>query len=320
MTFNSIKKYILAGSLLTAAAVAGAAPAKAVWRKVVQPDGTEISVRTFGDERFHYTMTQDNRLVATDSDGAYRFATVDASGAIVPTEFMAMPEASVSDDARRFLSSVSTTDLIERARLSRQGRDVFKSPARVPANMLTSSFPSLGEQPVLVVLVQYQDVKFTIADPQDYYHRMLNEEGFSDNNGTGSARDYFIASSNNKFRPRFDVYRPITLANKMAYYGGNDTYGSDLHPEEMAIEACKALDPEVDFSQYDCDGDGLIDNVFVIYAGYGEADGGNAATVWPHAFWIYKGTGKQIYLDGKLLDHYACSNEMDADNKPGGIG
>ncbi|MDE6483988.1 MAG: M6 family metalloprotease domain-containing protein [Duncaniella sp.] len=320
MTFNSFKKYILAGSLLAAAAVAEAVPAKAVWRTVTQPDGTEITVRTFGDERFHYTMTQDNRLVTPGDDGAYRFATVDARGAIVPTEFMAAPEASLSADARSFLASVSAPELIERASLARPGKEAFKVAARVPENMLTSSFPSVGEQPVLVVLVEYQDIKFTIADPQDYYHRMLNEEGFSDDNGTGSARDYFIESSNNKFRPRFDVYRPVTLANKMAYYGGNDYSGNDLRPEEMAIEACKALDPEVDFSQYDCDGDGLIDNVFVIYAGYGEADGGSASTVWPHAFWIYKGTGKQIYLDGKLLDHYACSNELNSNNTPGGIG
>ena len=320
MTFNSVKKYILAGSLLAAAAVANAVPAKAVWRTVTQPDGSEITVRTFGDERFHYTMTQDNRLVTPGDDGAFRFASVDAKGAIVPTEFMAVPEASLSAEARGFLSTVSTSDLIERASMARSGRDMFKSPSRVPQNMLTSSFPSLGEQPVLVVLVEYQDVKFKVADPQDYYHRMLNEEGFSDDNGTGSARDYFIESSNNKFRPRFDVYRPITLANNMAYYGGNDYYGSDLRPEEMAIEACQALDPEVDFSQYDCDGDGLIDNVFVIYAGYGEADGGAASTVWPHAFWIFNGSGKRVYLDGKLLDHYACSNELNISNTPGGIG
>lgn len=319
MTFNAIKKYILAGSLLASAAIASAVPAKAVWRSVTQPDGTEITVRTFGDERFHYTLTQDNRLVTAGDDGAYRYASVDASGAIVPTEFMVAPEATLSAEARSYLASVSATDLVERARMGANGRDAFKIAARVPENMLTSSFPSMGEQPVLVVLVEYQDVRFTVANPQDYYTRMLNQEGFSDDNGTGSARDYFIECSNGKFSPRFDVYRPITLANNMAYYGGNSVQGNDLRPEEMAIEACKALDPEVDFSQYDCDNDGYIDNVFVIYAGYGEADGGAASTVWPHAFWVYKGSGKQVILDGKLLDHYACSNELDASSKPNGI-
>ncbi|MBD5201912.1 MAG: M6 family metalloprotease domain-containing protein [Bacteroides sp.] len=320
MSLTTFKKYILAGSFLAAAAIAGAVPAKPEWRTVTQPDGTEITVRTFGDERFHYTLTDNQRLVTQGEDGAYRFATLDASGAIVATQFMAAPEASLSADARSFLSSVSATDMVNRASTSRSGREMFKVGARVPENMLTSSFPSMGEQPVLVVLVEYQDVKFTIPDPQDYYHRMLNEEGFSDDNGTGSARDYFLESSNNKFRPRFDVYRPITLSREMSYYGGNGLYGSDLHPEEMAIEACTALDPEVDFSQYDCDNDGLIDNVFVIYAGYGEADGGSSSTVWPHAYWIYNGAMKTVYLDGKLLDHYACSNELNISNVPCGIG
>ena len=42
----------------------------------------------------------------------------------------------------------------------------------------------------------------------------------------------------------------------------------------MIIHAVELLDDEVDFSQYDTDGDGFVDNVYVFYAGRGEADGG----------------------------------------------
>ena len=49
----------------------------------------------------------------------------------------------------------------------------------------------------------------------------------------------------------------------------------------MVIHAYEALDDYVDFSQYDRDGDGLIDNVFVFYAGLGEASGGADNTVGP---------------------------------------
>ncbi len=320
MTIHSIKKYILAGSLLAAAAVAQAVPARPAWRTVTQPDGSELTVRTMGDERFHFTVTSDNRLVAADEAGVWHFATVDDRGAIVPTQFVATEEAKAGSAARDFLAKNPTSALIERSQSMRAAAATFKSPARVPDNMLTSSFPSTGEQPVLVVLVEYKDVKFEVQNPEDYYHRMLNEQGFSDDNGTGSARDYFIDSSNGKFLPRFDVYGPITLANNMAYYGGNDFMGNDLRPEEMAIEACQAIDGNVDFTQYDCDGDGVIDNVFVIYAGKGEADGGSASSVWPHAFWIKKGAGRTVYLDGKLLDHYACSNEVSGAGVPNGIG
>lgn len=60
----------------------------------------------------------------------------------------------------------------------------------------------------------------------------------------------------------------------MKYYGVNDKYGSDMCAWQMAVEACQQLDGDIDFSVYDNDNDGLIDNVYVFYAGYGEHDGG----------------------------------------------
>ena len=307
--------------MLAAAGSAFAIPAKPEWRTVKQPDGSEIVVRTFGDEKFHYTLTSDNHLVVAGRDGFFRYATVNDRGEMVSTDFVASKAEKLSAEASEFLSKLSpVTDMISKASDSRSKSETFRAPSRVPSNMQTDNFPVTGEQPVLVVLVEYQDVKFKIPNPQDYFHRLLNEEGFSEDGGTGSARDYFLESSSGQFSPRFDVYRTITLAHDMEYYGGNNYNGNDQHPEEMAIEACRALDDEVDFAQYDRDNDGVIDNVFVIYAGYGEADNSSKPnTVWPHAFWIYKGAGKRVMLDGKLLDHYACSNEINADSKPGGI-
>ncbi len=52
----------------------------------------------------------------------------------------------------------------------------------------------------------------------------------------------------------------------MSYYGGNN----DARAGEMILEAVQAFDDEIDYSQYDLDNNGNIDNVFVIYAGYGE--------------------------------------------------
>lgn len=66
--------------------------------------------------------------------------------------------------------------------------------------------------------------------------------------------------------PDFDIYGPVTLSKNMSYYGGNDIYGNDKNPEKMIIEACQLLDDEVDFAQYDNDGDGYIDNIYVFYA------------------------------------------------------
>ena len=110
---------------------------------------------------------------------------------------------------------------------------------------------------------------------------MLSKEGFSSYGATGSCLEYFIESSMGNFAPEFDLYGPGDLSRTRSYYGGNDAYDQDSHPEQMVIEACRQLDATVDFTQYDCNGDGYIDNVFVFYAGQGEATYGDEDTVWP---------------------------------------
>ena len=59
-----------------------------------------------------------------------------------------------------------------------------------------------------------------------------------------------------------------------------------MRPEMMIIEACGLIADEVDFSLYDEDNDGFIDNIFAFYAGYGENLGVGAPSecVWPHSW------------------------------------
>jgi M6 family metalloprotease-like protein len=125
--------------------------------------------------------------------------------------------------------------------------------------------------------------------------------------------------SSGQFDPQFDVYGPVTLPENRAYYGRNDVYGSDALAHFMAIHAAEILDPEVDFSQYDTDGDGYIDNVFIFYAGEGENATGVSDTVWPHSWSLSDATDTIYKYDGVRLDSYACSNEWD-NGTPDGIG
>ena len=82
----------------------------------------------------------------------------------------------------------------------------------------------------------------------------------------GSARDWFVENSGGIFIPTFDVFGPIELSNTMEYYGSNNAAGMDRRGADMVIEACKMLDAEIDFSEYDRDGDGYVDNVYIFYA------------------------------------------------------
>lgn len=316
------------GALALGAGQLLAVPAKPGPRSVTQPDGTVLTITVTGDERSHRVMTTDGLLLVHDEavDG-YTYAAVGADGLPVSSGVLAAnPEARTLLPAGYDRAAVSEAfermaARSARARAPRREDDVDEK----NVGRFDTSFPVLGEQRALVVLVEYTDVAFTIEDPKDYFTRMLNEEGFSDEGGTGSARDWFVANSNGAFVPEFDVYGPVTLAQKRAYYGSNSG-GNDRYPEKMMIEAADLLDDEIDFALYDRDGNGIVDNVFVVYAGLGENDGGPGTSVWPHAWSLSEDpyyNPEEYMHDGVALDHYACTCELNGpsgNNTTAGIG
>ena len=171
---------------------------------------------------------------------------------------------------------------------------------------ISGGFPLTGSPRSLVILVNFTDLKFQYT--RENFEAMLNESGYSTNNGVGSVRDYFIACSDSIFSPIFDCYGPITLNREYAYYGSNEGGGHSAHAAQMIVEACNKVSNElgVDMSIYDTDNDGRIDNVFVYYAGHNEAEGGSANTIWPHRS-VVQGDNR---VNGKLISDYACTSEL----------
>jgi M6 family metalloprotease-like protein len=263
-------------ALLCGFQVAVAIPARPGRFTVTQPDGTRLTLERRGDEWGHWLVNTSGQMVRQEEDGFYRI---------------------VSDaDAAAFRQVASA-----RRQSARQAR--ARRAARSGGNVIE------GQRRFLVILVEFSDLGFTLENPREAYIRMLNETGYSDYGGTGSAREYYMDNSGGRFEPVFDVFGPVTLPEEFAYYGRNDSSGNDQHAEEAVAEGCKALDGEVDFSDYDNDGDGKVDLVFMYYAGYGEADGGSSSTIWPHQ-WELSTAGVDLTLDGVVLDSYACSNEL----------
>lgn len=328
----------LAAALLMAGAPAAhAVKAKPGVRTMEQPDGTTIDVVLHGDEHFHFYTTADGYLIE-QADGRFYYSEVDEATGLAENSHRVARDADkrpAPDVAfLRRIGKSAPADALARehrrkapVRRCRSAAAVYsgeqdgftKGPGLFPG----TTVPSLGEQKGLVILVEYSDVRFNLDDPADYFTRMLNQEGFSDYGGTGSARDYFIASSGGLYTPTFDVYGPVTLPYSRSYYGGNNFYGDDRNPEMMVIHACDMLDSSVDFSQYDSNDDGEIDFVYLFYAGFGEADGGPADSVWPHA-WSLESSDHDVSYDGVRLNNYACSHEWQdgsySRGAPAGIG
>lgn len=305
-----------------------AVPAKPTPIKFTQPDGTTIMLQLKGDERSHIMMTLDGYPVVRDEKGFYCFAELTDENRLKSTDVIAQPVTSLNDVEKTRISRISSADVRKALAARNSGR--FNAPAVVSRStgyngigLMDDAFLGYKELKGLVILAQFKDVKFSSKCDKAFFTRMLNNEGFSEYGGTGSARDYFIDSSSGAFVPEFDVYGPVTLDNAMAYYGGNDEDGNDLRPGEMIRDACQKLDGQINFKDYDIDGDGYVDNVFVFYAGYGEASYRDDNTVWPHQ-WTLSAQRLSLTVDGVKVDKYACSNEMELDENgnsiPDGVG
>lgn len=317
-----MKRFYLPLLAASVALAASAVPAKRGIHNIPQPDGSTMPVLLVGDEHRHIYLTPDSLPITTGADGYMEYARLAESGdALLTTGVRATADAALRTPAEHAV--IASID-------ARATRRAILSPSRKPSRrraiaqsglglFADNAFPKKGDVKALVILVEYSDVQFTTPDPAKYFTDMLMKEGFDEYGGTGSARDYFVENSMGQFRPEFDCYGPVTLPQKRSYYGGNNSWDEDKAPEDMIVHAVSILDPDVDFSQYDTDGDGWVDNVYVFYAGLGEASGGSADTVWPHSYNIYYGAGKTCIADGVRFDYYACSNEWEG-SRPDGIG
>lgn len=316
---------MIACAALTAMAAYGV-PAKPGIRTITQPDGTTVEAELRGDEYCSFYVGADGKPMQIDADGYMRYITTDATGAMVLTA-----NADEAADTQAVYRALAARGAAERLRMD--AVDPGVAAAKVAANvrraegeddtlpqkgmglMERQDFPTTGTVKSIVILVSYADVDFTVDNPNDYFTRHLNEEGFSDYSAVGSCRDFFVENSMGLFTPQFDLYGPVKLSNNRSYYGGDGTSRHDTYAYKMVIEACAALDDTVDFSQYDLDNDGVIDNIYLIYAGQGQASYGGSDTVWPHSSTISNGPSH----DGVRIGRYACSNEWEY-QRPDGIG
>ena len=267
--------------------------------RVVQPDGSVLTIRIHGDEFLNW-KTCSGRLVRQGPDRFYYYARFSADGRQVLSQNRVI-ESPITPLAQDLVADRPPAAALQRA--SELRRASVQTPVSAPARSI-----SMGEKPFLVILVQFADLTFTSASANQDFFNMLNLPGYSANRGTGSAYDYFYENSSGVFHPQFDVVGPVTLSQNYTYYGENDQEGDDLRPREMVAEAVKIADQTlgIDFSQYDTDNDGYIDNVFVYYAGWNEAEGAGDDTIWPHKWNIYN----QVTVDGVKTGTYACTSEF----------
>lgn len=297
-----MRKLLITAFVAAMAFSAQAVPALKKWRTYQQTDGTQVTLLLSGDENLHYFKTTDGLVVLQDENENYVYAQLTHDG-FEPTQLLAHNADMRSADEQAqiaTLGDVANTGLRRAAAQKPRFAHTIGEP--------TGNF--VGSKKGLVIMVEFSDVSFTVTK-QDIVD-MVNKEGYKNELGAiGSVHDYFSNMSDNKFDLTFDVVGPVKLERKCYYYGYNsgksDNYNRVV---EFVNESVLAAADSTDFSIYDWDGDGAVDQVFLLYAGYGEATGGHANTIWPHesALW------SPLNVDGVKVSTYACSNELNGNS------
>ena len=178
----------------------------------------------------------------------------------------------------------------------------------------------------IVILVNFADDAFQEGHDNAIYQKIFNGENFHEPPFVGSVADYFRDQSRGQFLIDFDVFGPVTVSKEKAYYGANEN-GRDAHVCEMVIEAVNQVkDMPTDWHEYDWDGNGEVDHVYVIFAGNTEANTGNEDEIWAHMNYLTNsinsgdGTRPVQVTEDLVVDKYACSSELNRKYNICGIG
>ena len=275
-----------------------------------QADGTTIRLKLVGDEHFHYVVTDDG-IPVLSHDGNYYYAHI-RSGHLVASDVLAHARDQRKDHEERFAASLND---VEALNAKMRSQSMQKIGTR--ANVVT------GKKKGLVILVQFSNQRF--ANPSDVltlgsgetdvktlYSDMLNKDGYTDtkSGAIGSVHNYFHDQSNGLFDLSFDVVGPVTLDHPYSYYGAPSGNEADSNAPQMVIDACNAIKDQVNFADYDWNDDGEVEQVYIVYAGEGQATGGDDNTIWPHKYSLSDSGNQPLKFGNVTVNTYACSNEM----------
>ena len=303
-----MKKTLLLLAMGILSLVSQAVPADPTPSKVTQPDGTTLTVVLHGDEFLNYLTTSDGYTVVKNKAGYFTYARLDGNQ-LVASDRIARDNRTAADNAylAALPKGLKSKSMVERGSKMLNHRNEVLRGIGHGGHMDYSKFRGL------IVLINYTDRKFddyvpSNYTPQDFYEQMINGhdyKGFTLPAGTkvecmGSVRDYYYDNSFQQFDPHFDILGPVDVP-----FACTDAH--QFNCDSIFFAALEALDPEVDFSQYDTDEDGTADMVFFLVAGHGsDYSANNRDYLWPHM----KDFTDSPVLDGVNFKLYACSTNM----------
>lgn len=259
-------------------------------------NGTVCTVRLFGDEYFKRVETEEGYTIVEDDNGQWYYAILNSTGQLT---YSAYKVGAKSEKERSFISELPLHLANNVERINSKTFERAKTIKR------TTWQPVIGQRRMLIILMEFPDQKFTKTEED--FDNLFNQIGYKDDDAQGSVRDFFYRSSYGQMVLSCDIYGPYESAKTMRNYGGNSILGGgDKDPMALFEEAIKNVATETDLRMYDGDEDGYVDNVHIVFAGYGEEAGARSDAIWSHEVTFTK----PYELQGLKIDRYSCAPEL----------
>jgi M6 family metalloprotease-like protein len=294
-------------------AMASVKPRKQVFT-AAQPEGASLTIHHVGNGDVSFLQTIDGYLLTKDENGYYRYVTnVNPDGTLTASkEYACEPAERTSGDIALMRKYVRGNEHLSEMYSAMETK--FRHPINRQIGLAsTAPLASVGTPKIPIILVQFADLKFQVAETDDSVRTVFDKFCNGTNNGVnftgagsyGAVKDYFIAQSDSLFQPCFEVIGPDTLSNSYAYYGKDSGSLKDVNIQAFYQESIKmAQELQSDWTVFDNDSDGSIDMVYFIYAGEGQNGSDDNNTIWP------KEQGSGGTIGGVKYGSYGCSNEL----------
>lgn len=298
-----MKKILLLSCFILATSLSWASGFYRLPMEITQSDGTRLTVIGHGNEDFNWITTADGVVIKRQGNDFY-IAEIDELGNVKATTQLAHNKEQRSLSEQALVLKQDKEKFLQLAK-----SNMRKAAKKASINPNSRYTPHVGNTKGIVILAEFTDTAFTLPNPKKSFEYYFNGDHYGDRelvNGesalSGCVKDYFEDCSFGKFSPSFDVYGPVKLNRKHSYYGGKGK-GSSL-----VKDACTAADDLIDFSkpEYDSDGDGYVDFVCVVFAGYSSSFLVNPEYwIWPSSYGSNVGT-----FDGAKVYRWLDCNEL----------
>lgn len=288
--------FFIAGLMLKDASAVTAFPKQINYH---QPDGTTVTIQMRGDEWIHWAETSDGYTVLSGQKNGYEYAVNDADGNLALSGILAHNPKQRTSAENSFIQNIQKQAFFSKKQTTEM--KAFLNGSGNPKAAMSAGFPTTGTRKLLVILANFSNTSTSI--PQTTFNNYMNQTNY---NSTGSFKDYYLEVSYGQLTLNSTVTAWVKLSNTHNYYGPEANWG------QFAYDACVAANTAgIDFSQFDNNGDGVVDGVAIFHQGEGQEYSGSTNDIWSHSWDLTSAgyTAAQRTFDGVTVDAYTTMPE-----------